>query len=150
MNSNLKVAVLMDVPSLTQQEVFEWIASEAEQRRYTSSHSEVKKELELREKEGITGMMDGFAIPHAKSSSIRIPAIIVLKLKNKVEWYSMDGKPIDFVIALLIPENAKGTIHLKILSEVAKMLMKDEAKEALKGSKTESEVRHVLENYIVE
>ena len=37
-------------------------------------------------------MMDGFAIPHAKSSVIRRPFISVIKLREAIDWDSLDGQ----------------------------------------------------------
>lgn len=80
-----------------------------------------------REAEGTTGMMEGFAIPHAKSDAITEAAVIVVKDDSGVTgWDTMDGAPVNVAIALLIPGAQAGTTHLKILSKVAEALM-DEA-----------------------
>lgn len=80
-----------------------------------------------REAEGSTGMMEGFAIPHAKSDAITDAAVIVVKDDSGVTgWDTMDGAPVNVAIALLIPGAQAGTTHLKILSKVAEALM-DEA-----------------------
>ena len=57
-----------------------------------------------REAEGTTGMMEGFAIPHAKSDAITEAAVIVVKDDSGVTgWDTMDGAPVNVAIALLIP-----------------------------------------------
>ena len=77
-----------------------------------------------REAEGSTGMMEGFAIPHAKSDAITDAAVIVVKDDSGVTgWDTMDGAPVNVAIALLIPGAQAGTTHLKILSKVAEALM---------------------------
>ncbi len=76
-----------------------------------------------REAEGTTGMMEGFAIPHAKSDAITEAAVIVVKDDSGVTgWDTMDGAPVNVAIALLIPGAQAGTTHLKILSKVAEAL----------------------------
>ena len=56
-----------------------------------------------REAEGTTGMMEGFAIPHAKSDAITEAAVIVVKDESGVTgWDTMDGAPVNVAIALLI------------------------------------------------
>jgi PTS system fructose-specific IIA component len=75
--------------------------------------------------------MDGIVIPHTKSPAITDPALVIVKLNAGVDWDSLDSKPIRLAIALLIPEGAAGTTHLKLLSRVAKTLMKAEVRAGL-------------------
>ena len=66
-----------------------------------------------REAEGTTGMMEGFAIPHAKSDAITEAAVIVVKDDSGVTgWDTMDGAPVNVAIALLIPGAQAGTCLL--------------------------------------
>lgn len=143
-------SVLLDINVDSQQEVFELIAEEAVKQGYGDNKEMILQGLNTREEEGTTGMMDGFAIPHAKSDSILKPSLVILKLNKGIEWDSMDGKLIDFVISLLIPEKQKGTAHLKILSKVARLLMKEDAKNDLKQAESALEIENVLNKYITE
>ena len=66
-----------------------------------------------RESEGTTGMVDGYAIPHAKTDAVVRPAVVVLKAADGVAaWDTMDGAPVTCAIALLVPESQAGTAHL--------------------------------------
>lgn len=103
-----------------------------------------------REEECTTGFGKGFAIPHCKNATVKKPAVIVCKLKNSIEWKSMDGEPVDFVMALAVPEVEAGTTHLKILSQIARVLMDDEFTNKLKQSKTEKEIYSLLRNKVKE
>lgn len=86
-----------------------------------------------REAEGTTGMMEGFAIPHAKSDAITEAAVIVVKDESGVTgWDTMDGAPVNVAIALLIPGAQAGTTHLKILSKVAEALMDEDFRATVK------------------
>ena len=80
-------------------------------------------------------MMEGFAIPHAKSDAITEAAVIVVKDDSGVTgWDTMDGAPVNVAIALLIPGAQAGTTHLKILSKVAEALMDEDFRATVKGS----------------
>ena len=80
-----------------------------------------------REAEGTTGMVEGFAIPHAKSDTVKTAQVMVLKSSEGIaSWETMDGSPVTCAIALLVPESEAGTSHLQILSKVATALT-DEA-----------------------
>jgi putative PTS system fructose-specific IIA component len=89
-------------------------------------------------------MMEGFAIPHAKDKSIVKPSIAILKLKTGVEWHSMDGQLINNVIALFIPEKEAGTTHLKVLSQIARLLVNKTFKEKIKETDTILELKELL------
>lgn len=94
-----------------------------------------------REAEGSTGMMEGFAIPHAKSDAITDAAVIVVKDDSGVTgWDTMDGAPVNVAIALLIPGAQAGTTHLKILSKVAEALMDEGFRATVKGSTDAAEI----------
>lgn len=142
--------VLLNVDSKSRQDVFTLIAEEAVKQGYGDNKENILLGLKNREKEGTTGMMDGFSIPHAKSKSILKASLIILKLNKGIEWDSMDGEKIEFVISLLIPEEEKGTSHLKLLSKVARLLMKADAKNDLKQAKTEVEIENILNKYLIE
>lgn len=98
-----------------------------------------------REAEGTTGMMEGFAIPHAKSDAITEAAVIVVKDDSGVTgWDTMDGAPVNVAIALLIPGAQAGTTHLKILSKVAEALMDEGFRATVKGSTDAAEIAKTI------
>ncbi|MCC9745935.1 PTS transporter subunit EIIA, partial [Streptococcus agalactiae] len=117
-----KNLIRVDVDMPLKKDVFAYLAGLVVENDYADDTDQVYKSLLSREEEGTTGMMDGFAIPHAKSQAVIKPGIAVLKLKNGVEWESMDGKLIDSVIALFIPETEVGSTHLTYLSKIARIL----------------------------
>ena len=103
-----------------------------------------------REAEGTTGMMEGFAIPHAKSDAITEAAVIVVKDDSGVTgWDTMDGAPVNVAIALLIPGAQAGTTHLKILSKVAEALMDEGFRAIVKGSSDAAEIAKTINARLV-
>lgn len=103
-----------------------------------------------REAEGTTGMMEGFAIPHAKSDAITEAAVIVVKDDSGVTgWDTMDGAPVNVAIALLIPDAQAGTTHLKILSKVAEALMDEDFRATVKGSTDAAEIAKTINARLV-
>lgn len=116
--------IYLDSPVTTRDELLRLVAEEAKCAGYTDDAQLVKAAFDAREDEGTTGMMDGFAIPHAKSSAITQAAVMVVRAIDPIkDWPSMDKKPISVAIALLVPDNEAGSTHLKLLSKVAVMLM---------------------------
>lgn len=130
------------------QDVLKLIAKIAFENDVIESQDIYLEGLLKRELECTTGFGKGFAIPHCKSITVKRAAVIVCKLKNKIEWESMDDKPVNFVLGLAIPEAEAGTTHLKILSQVARLLMDDEFTNKLNNANTEQEIYLLLDNKI--
>lgn len=88
-----------------------------------------------REAEGTTGMVEGFAIPHAKSDTVKAAQVMVLKSSEGIaSWETMDESSVTCAIALLVPESEAGTAHLQILSKVATALTDEAFRAAVKST----------------
>ena len=61
-------------------------------------------------------------------------AVMAIKTSDIAGWETLDQKPVEVAIALLIPDTEAGTTHLKLLSKVAEALMDDEFRSAVKGT----------------
>lgn len=134
----------MDVIAGSKSQVLETIACLAWDNGLLSSKEQFLSGLEEREKEFSCGIGNGFAIPHCKDASVKKPAVLILKLKNEVDWDSMDGKPVTCVMALAVPDQEAGTTHLKLLSKVGRLLMRQEFTAAVKSAKTKEELFQIV------
>ncbi|UWX97285.1 fructose PTS transporter subunit IIA [Arthrobacter zhaoxinii] len=141
--------VTLDAAAASRAEVFSLIAAKAVELGVTADAAAVVAGLEAREKQGTTGLMDGIAIPHAKSSAIDSAALIVVRLRDSVEWESLDEKPIIMAIALLIPEGEAGTTHLTLLSQVARTLIKPAVRAELLAAATPDAVIELLSQHVL-
>ena len=118
-----------------------FISNEAVKRGIADDADALMQAFLTRESEGTTGMMDGFAIPHAKCDAVKTPSVIVVKDDSGVaDWDTMDQAPVNVAIALLIPESQAGTTHLKLLSKVAEALMDEGFRASVKGATEASQV----------
>lgn len=79
-----------------------------------------------REEEGKTGLGEGVAIPHGKSTSVTSTSIAVGRTKNPVEWESLDDKPVNIIILFAVKNSDATTTHIKLLQKVAILLADDE------------------------
>lgn len=145
-----KDSIFMNESLSSQEEVFHFIAQKAVSLGISNDENAVYNGLVEREQQGTTGMMDGFAIPHAKSSAITNPKIVIVRLAGEIDWNSMDGKPTSFIFSLLIPDGEAGTTHLKLLATVARMLMKADVKEALLGATNAEQIEDVLNSHLAD
>lgn len=131
-------------------EALSFVSNQAVKAGIASDADAVMNAFLAREAEGTTGMMEGFAIPHAKSDAITEAAVIVVKDESGVTgWDTMDGAPVNVAIALLIPGAQAGTTHLKILSKVAEALMDEDFRATVKGSTDAAEIAKTINARLV-
>lgn len=97
-----------------------------------------------REEEGTTGVGDGIAIPHGKSSAVTAPGLAAMIIKEGVEYDALDGAPVDLIFLIAAP-NTKDNVHLEVLSKLSVLLMKEEFTEALKAASSKEEFLQIIE-----
>ena len=94
------------------------------------ARSTVFDSLFARERLGSTGLGQGVAIPHGRIKGLKEAVGAFVRLTNGVPFDAPDGKPVQMVFVLLVPENATEQ-HLQILSELAQMFSDRELRECL-------------------
>lgn len=95
----------------------------------------------LKEREAIstTGVGDGIAIPHGRSSVVSESVVVFGRSDTGIDFDSMDGKPAHLFFMIATPENS-GDDHLSILSTLSGLLMKSEVQEAIRTASTYDEL----------
>lgn len=83
-------------------------------------HAGVAASLAAREKLGSTGLGQGIAIPHGRIHGLREAIGAFARLAKPIPFDAPDGKPVDQLFVLLVPEHATDQ-HLQLLSELAQM-----------------------------
>ena len=86
--------------------------------------------LFARERLGSTGLGQGVAIPHGRIKGLREAVAAFVRLATPVPFDAPDGKPVNLLFILLVPEQATEQ-HLQILSELAQMFSDRELREQL-------------------
>lgn len=133
----------LDEHLVSQEDVFAFVGEQAKQLNLCDDSSQLTHDLKEREKEQTTGLMDGIAIPHAKSASVIHPSIIVVRNEFPISWETLDGAPVQHIFALLVPEQ-QNTLHLEILSRLATNLLDDDFKRRVLSEREP----HQLSEYI--
>lgn len=124
-------------------DLFEKMASILYEHGKIKSKSDFITALNNREKEGMTGMGDGLAIPHGLSSCVVEPTVLFCRLTNEIEYASMDGKGVNKVFMIAVPDNS-GQEHLKIIAQLARKMMHKEFVEKLDEMKTSEELLELI------
>ena len=102
-------------------------------RFYGLDTDEVLEGLELRETLGSTGFGHGVAIPHCRSSSVKRPTMVLLRLDQPVDFGAADREPVSLVFGLVSPENA-GATHLHALAAISRFARDDAMVQAIEDA----------------
>lgn len=109
--------IVLDLDASSKKRVFEHVGLLFENNQGIA-RSTVFDSLFAREKLGSTGLGRGIAIPHGRIKGLKHAAGAFLRLANPVPFDSPDGRPVNLLFVLLVPEQATEE-HLQILSELA-------------------------------
>ncbi|MSS61607.1 fructose-specific PTS transporter subunit EIIC [Fusobacterium sp. FSA-380-WT-2B] len=139
----------LNLKGQTKQEIIDEMVEILYQGGKLNDKEEYKKAILAREAQSSTGLEEGIAIPHAKTSAVKIPSIAFGLSKNGVDYKSLDGEPSKLFFMIAAPANASDT-HIEILSKLTTMLLDDEIREKLLEVKTEQEVIDILTSDIKE
>ena len=86
---------------------------------------EIFDSLVGRERLGSTGLGQGVALPHGRLQGLKQPIAAAITLDESVDYDAIDGKPVDIMFALLVPEESTEE-HLQILARLAEMFSDQE------------------------
>ena len=99
----------------------------------TLKAEELFQQLINRERLGSTGIGDGIAIPHCRFATGGASICAVMTLKTPIDFDAIDGKPVDIIFAMLVPENADNE-HLQNLAALAEALQGNDFAEKLRNA----------------
>ena len=136
--------ILLNQQATTKEEALRTISDAAARLGIADDADAVYAAFLAREEIDKTGMVDGFAVPHCKTDAVKSAAVIIFKNAQPVEWPSLDDKPVDIAMALLIPDSEAGTTHLRLLSKAAMLLMDDNFKSKLRESEDAADLAATL------
>lgn len=105
---------------------------------------DVEEAVWAREATYSTGLGFGFAIPHCKSDAVTSPSLAVVKLRQGIEWGSLDGGAVSVVLLLVVPSSDAAGSHMKVFARLARKLMHEEFRERMMGAATAEEVEMCL------
>ncbi|WNG82206.1 fructose-specific PTS transporter subunit EIIC [Mycobacterium sp. ITM-2016-00316] len=99
-----------------------------------------------REAQSATGLPGGIAIPHCRSPYVDTPTIGFARLSPKVDFGAPDG-PADLVFLIAAPDSG-GAEHMKLLSSLARALVRKDFVESLRSAGTAGELVALVEGVV--
>jgi PTS system nitrogen regulatory IIA component len=102
--------------------------------------------LFARERLGSTGLGQGVAIPHGRIKGLREAVAAFVRLGTAVPFDAPDGKPVNLLFVLLVPEQATEQ-HLQILSELAQIFSDPALREQLRQTPDPGDLHRILSSW---
>jgi PTS system nitrogen regulatory IIA component len=106
--------------------------------------AEIEEALNRREDLGSTGVGQGVAIPHARLKGLDGYFAELAVLDRPVEFDAIDGKPVDVLFLLLVPETG-ATDQLAALASISRCLRDRGTADKLRRAKSADEAYSLLE-----
>lgn len=103
-----------------------------------------KEDILKREEHSTTAIGEGIAVPHAKSSAVKVPALSCVTVPGGIDYSAPDGKPSDLLFMIAATED--GDVHLEILSRLMVMLMDADFANALRNAKSAEEFLKIIDD----
>lgn len=101
-----------------------------------------------REQKTATGIPGGIAIPHCRSAAVIEPTLAMARLDPKVDFGAKDG-PADLVFFIAAPDGADQA-HLKLLSKLARSLIKKDFTAALRNASSREEIVELVDGALAD
>ena len=91
-----------------------------------------------------TGIGNVIAIPHGKSANVLETTAAIGRCDKPIEWESLDGETVNFIVLLAVNENDRTGVHVKLLSQMARKLASEETCKRLVNAKTTEEITTIF------
>ncbi|MCJ8343167.1 MAG: fructose PTS transporter subunit IIA, partial [Cetobacterium sp.] len=139
-----KECINLNLKATTKSEVIDELIDILFKANKLNDKEEFKKVIFAREAQSSTGLEEGIAIPHGKTSAVKIPSIAFGLSKGGINYDSLDGEPSKLFFMIAAPANANDT-HIETLSQLTTLLLDDEVREKLLNCKNSEDVFNILD-----
>lgn len=139
-----KECINLNLKATTKSEVIDELIDILFKANKLSDKEEFKKVILARESQSSTGLEEGIAIPHGKTSAVKIPSIAFGLSKGGIDYDSLDGEPSKLFFMIAAPANANDT-HIETLSQLTTLLLDDDVRENLLNCKNSEDVFNILD-----
>src|SRR5581483_1704835 len=125
-----KDTIVLDLQSTTKAEVIEELVAKLHEAGRLESREGFKEAILKRESQSTTGIGEGIAIPHAKTSAVKTPAIAFGRSVSGIDYESLDGQAAHLFFMIAASEGANNA-HLETLSRLSMLLMDTDFRKTL-------------------
>lgn len=139
-----KDTIILDLRSTEKSGVIDELVQKLDDAGRLSDKERYREAILTRESESTTGIGEGIAIPHAKTSAVQTPSIAFGRSKGGTDYESLDGQPAHLVFMIAASEGANES-HLQTLSRLSTLLMDEGFRETLLQASSEEEILRAVD-----
>lgn len=141
-----KELMIMNLEATTKLEAIEEMVQKLKSEDVISDVEEFKGHILKREERGSTGLGDGIAMPHAKTSVVKKPSVLFAKSNKGVDFAALDNEPVNIFFMIAATEG-EHDLHIDTLQKLSKMLIKDEFVQGLMTCDTPEKVYDLVDKF---
>lgn len=136
-------SIKIGLNSTTKQEVLEELVDLLVSAGKIKDKYTVLDAIEARERQASTGLENGIAVPHCKTSAVNKLTAALGVSKNGIDFDSHDGKPAKIFFILIAELNNPGP-HVRALAKLSRLLSAPEIRDSILNAKTASECLELI------
>lgn len=142
-----KACVITDMQANSKMDVIEQLTQSLCEEGVIDNKQGFIADVLAREALGSTGFENQIAIPHGKSQWVKETRIAVARLKETVDWETMDSSDVKLVILFAVKDVDSGAGHIKVLARISNALGDDDVVDKLLNASSQEELyRLILSN----
>ncbi|MDM8552821.1 PTS sugar transporter subunit IIA [Desulfobacterales bacterium HSG2] len=131
--------IFLGIPCRDKEAVLHFIADAYAQNSVAEDAQVIYKGLRDREETMSTGVGGGVAFPHTASREAEDATVLLLRPLEPVEFDSLDGRPVDIILPIVIPEN-ETALHLQILAGISRLCRNPNILKAVRTARDSAEL----------
>ncbi|EOB4969781.1 PTS fructose transporter subunit IIABC [Vibrio fluvialis] len=116
--------IKLDLQATSKEAVFKELVSILYTQGRISDQTQFLADIKERETLGNTGFEDGVAIPHAKSTAVLAPAVVIGVSQSGIDYGAEDGLPSKLFFMIASPDGGDNH-HIEVLAELSSKLIED-------------------------
>lgn len=124
--------ILYNIDAKSKEEVLKQMTDTFDREGYLEDKNQFYKDVIAREKVFPTYIDFGIGLPHGKSVGVKNAGMCVARLNKEVIWDQKTGEKADFIVMIAVKEHSDNQLHLKVLSQLSRLLMHEEFRSRLK------------------
>ncbi|MDB0438491.1 PTS fructose transporter subunit IIC [Clostridioides difficile] len=137
-------SIKLNLESKNKSEVIEELVDLVANSGNLNDKENYKKAILAREEMSTTGIGEGVAIPHAKTTSVTKACIAAAVSKEGIDYESFDGSLSNLFFMIAAPDGANNT-HLEVLSRLSTILMDEDFRNKLINSTSAREFKEIID-----
>ncbi len=136
-------AILVRPPAKDKYALIRELVDQLSFRRRIKNPKTALADVISREKEKGTGLEQGVAVPHCRTTGTEELAAAFALVPDGIDFGAIDGQPSRFIFLVISPKDAT-TSHVQALACMARLLKKDSVQEALLAATDGGEIEKIL------